>query len=1136
MQRAFGLFAPPDCGELSGLRRHRTSPTSPGRAARVVQAGRACARARMQGQTLILICTGEGAHCTETDVRSLQMSPSWPAADAAVRQSLGYDLHAFLAAHLGEHAAPASPLVTTIINILNVDRWRAAGHVPTLVLGHSIGEVAAAYAAGLLSLAEAISTARALGAAGAACSGAMVHTRLTRSELQAWPDSEPLRIATINGVTAGESAGPRSADVLSVTLCGPTAAVDAWLIAHPLDTRLKLPHAWHHPMYSDSPAVHQALGRLLPTARDASSSAGAVFISATRTQPWTRLDAAYWHEWLTRTIDFGGALEIAAEIAGSVRCYVIEAGAHPVHTPVVVQTLTLCGLRVIGTAASMRRGQPEGFWEAECKAVEAVFHTRPGCMRVEAPETPQLSEARAPAVEAPETIRLSDACAPAARVHAAAAPSPPQANVLATTLVELRRLLRDACSLDEALDADAPLLSALQSAGLHSEELAGLSETLYRHFRVRVPPTLILECGTMRTLAVTLASRILDERRHLGTQADGATSMTRAVVEAPPPPLPAPAGASRIEVRASSSRWPGAPGMGHLSTIQNAAGDCIVQVPSIRWDARDVPATACHGGFLAGAELFGHRAHGISLAEASAMDPQQRLLLDAGYEALLGASVRRSDVRGRNVGIAIGIMSVDFAALARRESGYFSTGTQAAFASGRLAFALDLHGPCVTVDTACSSSLVALRSGVQDLRDASCSLALVGAASLMLLPATSISFASARMLSDDGRCKTFDARANGYVRSEGVSIAVLARADCELARADCELIVADCAVRSDGRSASLTAPNGSAQTQLLHAVLAAENCAERIRAVETHGTGTALGDPIEIASLQRAVRAADPILSGAKANCGHTEPVAGLLGLCALARLLGQRTVACNAQLRIANRLLAPLLRSMGARVSTQGGPLVVGMVQLAGLSSFGYSGTIAHAIVAAPLHVGTRVGWTASLVLRPKARFPWRENASRTPPLRIYASCMVPLPEPATVLLERALVLQCAGPGLSSRPAKLLGTDGPIHGLWKVVAAICSKAPSTAPARQSIVLALALVQQLAASRPPAQLLVLSSGAPQGVVVGLARVVRLEHAAMQTICVRATCAARVMGMGDLRMAAGREQEMAFASYTWPGYG
>ena len=251
-------------------------------------------------------------------------------------------------------------------------------------------------------------------------------------------------------------------------------------------------------------------------------------------------------------------------------------------------------------------------------------------------------------------------------------------------------------------------------------------------------------------------------------------------------------------------------------------------------------------------------------------------------------------MRGRDVAIAIGIMSVDFAALARRESGYFSTGTQAAFASGRLAFALDLHGPCVTVDTACSSSLVALRSGVQDLRDASCSLALVGAASLMLLPATSISFASARMLSDDGRCKTFDARANGYVRSEGVSIAVLARADFELGRADCELIVADCAVRSDGRSASLTAPNGSAQTQLLHAVLAAKNRAARIRAVETHGTGTALGDPIEIASLQRALRAADPILSGAKANCGHTEPVAGLLGLCALARLLGQRTVACN--------------------------------------------------------------------------------------------------------------------------------------------------------------------------------------------------------------------------------------------------
>jgi acyl transferase domain-containing protein len=179
-------------------------------------------------------------------VASLKASPSWSAVAAAVRAHLGHELEAFLANHLGKHVAPGSPMVTTILNMLNADRWCDAGHKPILVLGHSIGEVAAAYAAGLLSVGDAIRTAHALGEAGAKCHGAMAHARLTRTELDEWSDGE-LRVAAINGVAAK--------DLLSVTLCGPVERVESRVAAHEGATMLTPPHPWHHRMYLDVSSI-----------------------------------------------------------------------------------------------------------------------------------------------------------------------------------------------------------------------------------------------------------------------------------------------------------------------------------------------------------------------------------------------------------------------------------------------------------------------------------------------------------------------------------------------------------------------------------------------------------------------------------------------------------------------------------------------------------------------------------------------------------------------------------------------------------------------------------------------------------------------------------------------------------------
>ena len=311
----------------------------------------------------LFLFTGEGAHTAETDVAALKASPSWSATAAVlVRQLLGLELEAFLASHLGEHAAPLSPVVTTIVNILNADRWRAGGHEPGALLGHSVGEVAAAYVAGLLSVKDAIRTACVLGQAGAECNAAMVHARLTRTELDAWSDGD-LCVASVNGISNQQ---------LSVTLCGPVKRVEAWVATHKDAKTLTPPHPWHHSSYLDVPSVRDgSVFAALPGCR-ATGLETPIFLSATR-QHVGRLDADHWRAWLTSPQDFKGALERAAPLLVPNGCYLIETGAHPILLLVAMETLRSYGVRVVATASSMRRGQPDAFHEAQVSALETAL-------------------------------------------------------------------------------------------------------------------------------------------------------------------------------------------------------------------------------------------------------------------------------------------------------------------------------------------------------------------------------------------------------------------------------------------------------------------------------------------------------------------------------------------------------------------------------------------------------------------------------------------------------------------------------------------------------------------------------------------------------------------------------------------
>ncbi|MGH3522800.1 MAG: polyketide synthase, partial [Mycobacterium sp.] len=294
----------------------------------------------------------------------------------------------------------------------------------------------------------------------------------------------------------------------------------------------------------------------------------------------------------------------------------------------------------------------------------------------------------------------------------------------------------------------------------------------------------------------------------------------------------------------------------------------IVRVPPERWDAdafysddHSVPGTICtrEGGFLTSwqPDEFDAEFFGIAPREAAAMDPQQRLVLEVAWEALENAGITPPEIRGTQTSVFIGLTTNDYSLTFAGKLGwedvdpYIPFGNAANFAAGRLAYFLGVRGPALVIDTACSSSLVAVHLACQSLRRRESDAALAAGVNLILSPANSIACSRWGMLAPDGRCKTFDAGADGYVRSEGCGVVVLKRLSDALGDGDRVLaVVRGSAVNQDGASSGQTVPNGPAQQALLRQALAASRLQPGdVDYIEAHGTGTALGDPIELDAL-----------------------------------------------------------------------------------------------------------------------------------------------------------------------------------------------------------------------------------------------------------------------------------------------
>jgi acyl transferase domain-containing protein/aryl carrier-like protein/protein-L-isoaspartate O-methyltransferase len=414
-------------------------------------------------------------------------------------------------------------------------------------------------------------------------------------------------------------------------------------------------------------------------------------------------------------------------------------------------------------------------------------------------------------------------------------------------------------------------------------------------------------------------------------------------------------------------RFPGAKNPESFWQLLRNGVDAITEIPPDRWDIDafydPTPATPgkMHtrwGGFLEQVDRFDASFFGISPRETERMDPQQRILLEVTWEALENAGLVPESLSGSRTGVFVGISNSDYTQLLIKNysniNAYNAVGCSSCISANRISYFLNLRGPSVAIDTACSASLVALHFACQSLKNFESDLCIVGGVNLILSPETNITFSQARMMAPDGRCKTFDASADGYVRAEGCGVVILKRVQDALRDGDhIQAVIRGSAVNQDGLTYALTAPNGVAQQVVINQALENAGVAPaQISYVETHGSGTSLGDPIEVKALKKLLmQGRSPSnfcwLGSVKTNIGHLEAAAGIAGLIKVVLSLQHKEIPPHLHLQQLNPYIS--LQDTPLDIPTQLQPWSLDEGRehrFAGVSSFGFGGTNAHVIL----------------------------------------------------------------------------------------------------------------------------------------------------------------------------------------------
>jgi thioester reductase-like protein len=486
--------------------------------------------------------------------------------------------------------------------------------------------------------------------------------------------------------------------------------------------------------------------------------------------------------------------------------------------------------------------------------------------------------------------------------------------------------------------------------GIDSASAVRIAGDLEQWLGRRLPPTLLYECRTVRALA-----------RRLHDGVDTAVAADAPVAKSH--------GDEPIAIVGLACQFAGSPNADAFWRLISNGEEGIIEVPEGRWDAErlfdpdgEIPGTIVtkRGGYLPEIAMFDGVFFGISPREASRMDPQQRLLLETSWEALEDAGIAADRLAGKRVGTYVGVGGTDYSQVYRQYpeylqliDAYCGTGSALSIAANRLSYIFDFRGPSLSVDTACSSGSVALHLAVRALRSGECDAALACGVNAILSPEASIAFSKAHMLSPVGECRSFDADAAGYVRAEGCGVVVLKRLKDAIASGDRIIaLVRGTAVNQDGRTTGITAPSPAAQQACIESALHdASLTVDQLSYIEAHGTGTPLGDPIEMQALNAVMSKRDRrlpavLVGSCKANIGHTETVSGVAGLIKVCLMLRHDEIPKQRNFNKLNpHITLPEDGPVQIALASTPWPRA-GAPRIAGVSSFGFGGTNSHIIV----------------------------------------------------------------------------------------------------------------------------------------------------------------------------------------------